>query len=225
MKLTFLGHSAFLLTAPHIKALVDPFLSGNPLAAVPPDAMTEITHIFVTHGHGDHLGDTEMIAKKCDSLVVCNAELSFFLKQKGLRTHAMHIGGRISMEFGSVKMVPALHGSGITVGNEMIYGGNPCGFVIEADGKKVYHAGDTGLTKDMELLAEEGIHAALLPIGGNYTMDIRDAVRSVELIKPKLAIPMHYSTFELIKADPQVFKELVPGAEVRILGIGDSLEL
>lgn len=137
----------------------------------------------------------------------------------------MHIGGRVKLEFGKVKMTQALHGSGIYNGTEFISGGNPCGFLIEIEGKKIYHAGDTGLTIDMKLLEAEGIDLAFIPIGGNYTMDIDDAVKAVEFIKPKTAVPIHYNTFPVIKTDPFEFEKKVKEAKVKVLSFGESMEL
>jgi L-ascorbate metabolism protein UlaG (beta-lactamase superfamily) len=137
----------------------------------------------------------------------------------------MHIGGRTKFDFGTVKMTPALHGSGIETIGGLIYGGNPCGFVIEVNGKKIYHAGDTGLTMDMQLLEVEHIDVALLPIGGNFTMDIEDALRAVDFIKPKKVIPMHYGTFPIIEANPVAFKDRVKNVEVILLKPGEFYTL
>lgn len=220
MKLTYLGHSAFYLEGGKVKALIDPFISEK-LENLPFDTK-EITHIFVTHGHADHLGSTVNIAKESGATVISNFEICTYLQKKNIKVHPMHIGGRVKLEFGRVKMTPALHGSGIETEDGMLYGGNPGGFVIEIDGQKIYHAGDTGLTLDMKLLEVENIDVALLPIGGNFTMDIEDAVRAVELIKPKLVIPMHYGTFPIIEASPEEFASKVVGSEVRILSLGEE---
>lgn len=225
MKVTYLGHSAFIIEGNGIKALIDPFITNNPHCSTKADEFINITHIFVTHGHSDHVGDTEKIARKNDSLIICNHELGFFFSNMDLKVHAMHIGGRKKFDFGTVKMTPALHGSGYMDSGDMKYGGNPCGFLIEIDGKKLYHAGDTGLTMDMKLLEIENIDLALIPIGGNFTMDAEDAVRAVEFIHPKLVIPMHYGTFPIIEADPEKFKEKVIHCGVQILKPGNSMNV
>lgn len=220
MKIIYLSHSAFIVEQGTFKAIIDPYITDNPLAKVTKSDLEGLTHIFVTHGHGDHLGDTVELAKKNNALVIANAEICSYLSTKNVRCHSMHIGGRFKFDFGTVKLTVAHHGSGINDNGQMIYGGNPCGFIIELDGKKLYHAGDTGLTTDMVLLERENIDVALLPIGGNYTMDIDDAVIATEFIKPKMVIPMHYDTFEVIKANPLEFKEKNKTCKTIILGYG-----
>lgn len=225
MNITYLGHSAFIIEDMNFKAIIDPFISGNPMSKVKVDEVTGLTHIFVTHGHGDHIGDTIELAKSNDALVISNAEISDYLENQGLKTHSMHIGGSYNFDFGKVKLTPALHGSAISTDYGKIDGGNPCGFLIQLGNKKVYHTGDTGLTMDMKLLELEDIDVALLPIGGNYTMDIDDAIRAVEFIKPKLAIPMHYNTFQLIKADPKDFEKKNKSCKTKIMEIGETIQL
>lgn len=224
MKLTFLGHSALLIEEGNFKGLVDPFITGNSLSKISVDDLVNITHIFVTHGHGDHIGDTINIAKRNKALIITNHEISAYLSKFKLRIHAMHIGGRTKFDFGTVKMTNALHGSGISENGNMIYGGNPGGFIIEVNGKKIYHAGDTGLTYDMKLLEDEKIDVAFLPIGGNYTMDIEDAIKAVDFIKPKTVVPMHYNTFGIIKADPEIFKSKA-SSNVIILNVNESMNV
>lgn len=224
MKIKFLGHSCFYVEDGDFKALIDPFLTNNPKAVMNPDEFSKLTHIFVTHGHGDHIGDSISIAKKNNCTVITNHEISKYLIENEVTTHAMHIGGRTKFDFGVVKMTPALHGSGIETENGIVCGGNPCGFVIEINGEKLYHGGDTGLTLDMKLLEVENIDVALLPIGGNFTMDVEDAVRAVEFINPKKVVPMHYDTFPIIETSPQTFKNDVKNAEVVIMNPGDELK-
>lgn len=226
MKVVYLGHAAFQVIAPGLHALIDPYLTNNPLAAHKPEDFTSVNYIFVSHGHGDHLGDAVEIALANSATVVANAEICDYLAKKGVRCHAMHIGGRYQFPFGSVKLTPALHGSAISEGEQSFDGGNPCGFLIEAGERRLYHAGDTGLTKDMELLADEQIDLALLPIGGNYTMDLFDAARAVRMIKPMRVVPMHYDTFPQIQADPMEFISQVNDAsQVLILKPGEILAI
>ena len=225
-KIRFLGHSAFYIEGEGLKALIDPFLSGNPVAAAKPEEFNDINAIFLTHGHGDHMGDTISIAQRTKAVVFTCNELAGYLSSKGIKTEGMHIGGRAVFSFGKVKLTPAWHGCPIVEGDEVRYGGVACGFVIEVDGKKIYHSGDTGLTMEMTLLEKETIDVALLPIGGYYTMDIQDAARAVEMIKPRVAIPMHYNTFPKIKADPKEFAKLVGEmfTEVKILEPGEEYQ-
>lgn len=225
MKLTYLGHSVVLIENDDFKGIIDPFIKGNQSCTLSVDELQNITHIFVTHGHGDHLGDTVEIAKNNNSLVIANHEICNYLNKFNVKTHAMHIGGRTKFDFGIVKMTNAVHGSGISEGENMIYGGNPGGFVIEIYGKKIYHAGDTGLIYDMKLLEDEKIDVAFLPIGGNYTMDIDDAVKAVDFIKPKKVVPIHYNTFKLIEADPYDFKKKVITSKVNILNVNESIDV
>lgn len=226
-KLRYLGHSAFYLEGGGIKALVDPFLTGNPLAAAKREDFTDINYIFVTHGHGDHIGDAIEIAGRCGATIFTCNELAGWLGSKGLKTEGMHIGGRASFPFGRVKLTPAWHGCPVQENGVTGYGGVACGFVIEVDGKKVYHAGDTGLTMEMKLLEEEKIDVALLPIGGYFTMDAHDAARAAGFIQPRVVVPMHYDTFQPIKADPAAFAGEVASrceAEVKIISPGQEIE-
>jgi len=224
----FLGHATFYVEGNGIKALIDPFLSGNPLASENAEKISELApnYIFVTHAHQDHLGDTISIAKKTGATVVATNELAMYLQGKGLNVVGMHVGGRKQFDFGSVKLTAAFHGSSVSEEGALVCSDTPCGFLIEVDGKKIYHAGDTGLTVEMTLLEEEKVDVALLPIGGHYTMDIRDAVRAVSFIKPKKAVPMHYNTFPPIKSDPSEFKNLAGGkSDVVILNPGEKINL
>ncbi|WP_163327700.1 metal-dependent hydrolase [Desulfurobacterium thermolithotrophum] len=226
-KLWYLGHSAFYIEGEGIKALIDPFLSENPWKIAKPEDFKDLNYIFVTHAHGDHLGDAIEIAKKTNAVIVSIFEVAQYCQSKGANIHAMHIGGTFNFPFGRVKLVPASHGSSVIEGDKVITLGSPCGVIIEVEGKNVYHAGDTGLIAEMELLGKyENIEIALLPIGGNFTMDIKDAAIASELIKPKVAIPMHFKTWPIIDAEPEDFKTLAEkrGINVQILNPGDEIE-
>ncbi len=204
--------------------MIDPFLSGNPTSPVKAQDV-EADFIILTHAHGDHIGDSFEIAKRCKSTFICVNELANYCSSKGFKAHNMHIGGSHNFEFGRVKFTIAHHGS-MTPDNH--YGGEPAGVIISADGKIVYHTGDTGLFYDMKLIGEmNSIDYMLLPIGDNFTMGINDAVKAVEFVSPKFAIPIHYNTFPVIAADPNEFKKLVDakGYKARVLNFGEEIEL
>jgi len=226
VSLTFLGHACFLIDNGKHRLIIDPFLSGNPLAKVKPSDV-QVDFVLLTHGHGDHLGDAIEVAKRCQATIISNFELATFCSGKGVeKTAGLHIGGGADFPFGSLKLTIAHHGS--TQGSELGYGGNPVGFIIRTDGKIIYHAGDTGLFLDMKLIGElDKIDVALLPIGGYFTMDVNDAARAVEFLRPQKAIPMHYNTFDPIKADPKVFVNKIKhfGVEGIILQPGHSYNL
>jgi len=228
MKITFIGHAAVLIEGSK-NIIIDPFIDGNPAAKIKVDDLPKIDYIIITHGHSDHIGNTVDIAKRDGSTAISNFEICLYLQKKGVENvHPMHIGGRATLDGIKVKLTPALHGSGIIEGDQIIYGGNPAGVVVEVDHKKIYHAGDTGLTKDMELLEYEDIDVAFLPIGGNFTMDIEDAFIATKMISPKIVVPIHYNTWPVIEADPEVFCKKVSkikDVECKILNPGDSLEI
>lgn len=227
IRIYYVGHSAFLIETEKEKFLIDPFITGNPQAVDTLDSFDKIDYIFVTHGHGDHLGDTVEICRCTQAIVISNFEISQYLGKKNILCHPMHIGGSFKFPFGRVKMTPALHGSDLTDENgNVVAGGNPSGFLIEIHGQKIYHAGDTGLSMEMHLLKEEHVNVALLPIGGNFVMDIYDAAKAVDFIQPSIVVPIHYNTFDLIKANPKEFATLVgKRANVKILNPGDELIL
>lgn len=222
---TWYGHAAIDLYTAGKHVLVDPYLSHNPKASISAEEVPA-DYILVTHGHGDHLGDTLAIAKRTGATAISVAEISNYLSGKGIEAHAQHIGGGFKYPFGYLKLTNALHGSALPDG---AYGGNPCGFLLTTpEGKKVYLAGDTGLFSDMKLIGDEGIDLAALPIGDNYTMGPADAVRAVELLRPKQVVPIHYNTFELIMQDPYAWKKEVESrtaTQVAVLEPGQSLTL
>jgi L-ascorbate metabolism protein UlaG (beta-lactamase superfamily) len=206
LKVTYLGHSCFMLDDGTYKLIIDPFITGNPQAPVKADEI-DVNYIVLTHGHGDHLGDSLDIAKRCDATIIATNELANYVASQGAKAHNMHIGGGYNFPFGRVKFTIAHHGS---AGMNNEYLGNPAGVVITMGGKKVYHAGDTGLFLDMKLIGEmDKIDIYMAPIGDNFTMGIDDAVKSVEFVNPELTVPMHYNTFPVIPADPEEFKKKV----------------
>ena len=203
----FLGHSCFMIEdGGKNRVLIDPFLTGNPLAGDDP-ANLDPTLILVTHGHGDHIGDAIEISKRTGAVILGVFELVNYCIDKGAKGHHAHMGGKIPYDFGWVKIVPAFHSSS---GPDGTYTGNPVGFVINFHGHHIYHAGDTCVFGDMELISRlHGVDTALLPIGGTFVMDIPEAVEAVKLLKCKTAIPMHYNTFPPVEADPEEFKKQV----------------
>jgi L-ascorbate metabolism protein UlaG (beta-lactamase superfamily) len=226
VKVTFIGHSCFLLDNGSHKILIDPFITGNPVAKVT-EEQKKADFILVSHGHGDHLGDAVALAKSSGATIISNYEICTYCSSQGVRnTHSLHIGGGNKFPFGSLKLTIAHHGS--MIGDKFLYGGSPAGFIIRTAGKIIYHSGDTGLFLDMTLIGElDKIDLALLPIGGNFTMDIADAVKAVEFLKPKLVIPMHYNTFDLIATNPSEFVDKIAplGAQGIILKAGESYNL
>ncbi len=219
------GHAAIGIKTAGKFILVDPFFTGNPQASAKAEDLSP-DYILVTHGHGDHLGDTLAIAKRTGAMVISNTEIAQWLTKKEIKTHGQQVMGGFQHPFGYLKLTLALHGSVLPDG---AFGGNPVGLLLTTtDHKKIYLAGDTGLFGDMKLIGEEGIDLAMLPIGGNYTMDPDDALRAVKLIKPKLVIPIHYDTFEVIKQDPNLWAERVKAetqSEVRVMKPGDTITL
>ncbi len=221
--ITWYGHSTLGLETDGYKILVDPFFSGNPAAGVAAENVPA-DFIWVTHGHGDHLGDTVAIAKRTGAEVISVAEIANWLEKKDVKTHGQHLGGGYHHPFGYLKLTLALHGSSLPDGS---YGGNPCGFLLTTQtGEKIYLAGDTGLFGDMRLIGEEGVFLACLPIGDNYTMGPADALRAVKLIQPKHVVPIHYNTFGVIQQDPEAWAAQVrkeTSAQVHVVKPGESL--
>jgi L-ascorbate metabolism protein UlaG (beta-lactamase superfamily) len=225
VKLTYHGHACFEIGTDDHNLIVDPFLEGNPLAHKKADEV-RVGWIIVTHGHGDHWGDTPAIAKNNDATVISNFELSQFAGKQGLKAHPLHIGGKANFPFGWVKLTIAHHGS--TLGGDEGYGGSPAGALINIGGKTIYHAGDTGLFLDMQLIGDmNDIDVAMLPVGDNFTMGPEDAAKAVEFVKPRHVIPMHYDTFDVIKQDIGSFRKLIQKspAECIIMNSGETRDL
>jgi L-ascorbate metabolism protein UlaG (beta-lactamase superfamily) len=229
MNITYHGHSCFEIETPKHRIVIDPFLSGNPLAKAKPEEI-KADWILLTHGHDDHVGDTVDIAKRNQATVIAPHELAVWLGFQGVNAHGMSIGGGYAFDFGHVKMVNALHGSGFVKNEEqqIIYLGPPSGFVLTLEGKTIYHAGDTALYSDMKLIGSgKEIDLALLPIGDNFTMGPEDALTAAEWIGAKHVIPMHYNTFPPIRQDAGAFVEKLhaKGIGGSVLGVGETFTL
>lgn len=223
--ITWLGHSGFVIDTGSHKLLIDPFLSGNPLAPCSADDLAADV-ILISHGHGDHVGDAVSIARRTGAVVVSNFEISLWMEQQGVaHTHGMSVGGRHQFDFGTVKLTIAHHGSMLPDGAN---GGSPCGILLKLADGTIYHAGDTGLFADMALIGEEEIDVAILPIGDNYTMGPEDSLRAIRFLKPKQVIPCHYNTWPPIEQDADVWAEAVEAqaiAEPLLLDPGETVEL
>jgi len=230
-KLTYYGHSAFRIRDNQHTILVDPFLTGNPLCPIKPDEVTACDYILLTHGHGDHFGDTAELAQRLGSTVIATHELAVWCNEQGLKAHGMAVGGAYDFPFGRVKAITALHGTGgatLPDGKELP-SNSPVGFLITwGKTKSIYHAGDTGLFSDMKLVCENGpLDVALIPIGDNYTMGVDDAARAAEWVEANLYIPMHYNTFDVIKTDPLEFAFKVEklGRRCKVMKPGEEIEV
>ncbi len=225
IQLTWYGHACWKIETGAHTILIDPFLTGNPRAPITPEQVSP-DFILVSHGHIDHLGDTVSIAKRTGATVISNYEIASYCQEQGCQAHPLHIGGSRAFPFGHLKLTIAHHGSSFPDGR---YAGNPAGFLLTLGKVKIYDAADTGLFYDMKLIGEEKIDVALLPIGDNFTMGPDDALRAVKLIKPRVLIPMHYDTFEIISQNPTAFatrvKRAVPKTRVVVLQPGESFAI
>lgn len=225
IKVTWYGHACFLIETNRARILTDPFLTGNAMTPVQADSV-QADYILVSHGHGDHVGDTVAIARRTGAMVIANHEIQNWLVAQGLEhVHAQHIGGGYTYPWGRLKLTIAHHGSGLPDGS---YGGSPAGLLLYLEDKKIYDACDTGLFYDMKLIGEERIDLAMLPIGDNYTMGPDDALRAVKLIQPACVIPIHYNTFDIIQQDAHAWARRVESetsTNVVVLAPGQSIEV
>ncbi|OLS41429.1 metal-dependent hydrolase [Bacillus sp. MRMR6] len=226
MKVSYHGHSVVQIQTNGKTILIDPFITGNTLTDLKVEEIKPDV-IILSHGHGDHVGDTVELAKKHDTLVIASHELATYLSWQGVKTHAMHIGGAYQFDFGKVKLTQAFHGSSyITENQEIIYCGMPAGILFMNEGKTVYHAGDTALFSDMKLIGERhSIDLAFLPIGDNFTMGPEDAAYAAKLLQAKVIVPIHFNTFPPIKQDPTKFIELLEAKNGIVLESGETVEL
>jgi len=206
VRITWLSHAAWQIQFANTTILIDPFFTGNPASQTQIETLAP-DYIFVTHGHGDHVGDTVAIAKRTQAPVICNYEIATWLEKHGVRqTHGMNLGGWIHLPFGRVQFTTAIHSSQLPDGS---YGGNPGGFLFEVAGKRIYLAGDTALFSDMQLYAEPALDVAILPIGDFFTMGPADSIRAVRLISPRYVLPSHFGTWPPIAQDAGRWAEQV----------------
>ncbi|MEP7145865.1 MAG: metal-dependent hydrolase [bacterium] len=224
MKIKYHGHSFVEINLNGRIILIDPFIEGNNLCDIETkDAKCD--YIILTHGHDDHFGDTIEIAKANDATVIAMVELSDYLYDKKIKSHAMNLGGAFQFPFGKIKLTQAHHSSSTPDG---VYAGNPAGIIINSEGKTIYHAGDTALFYDMKLIGEMNkIDIAFLPIGDNFTMGVDDAVKAAEFLNADTIIPIHYNTFEVIKADANDFKRKIEsiGKKCIVMKAGGEISL
>lgn len=228
LTLTYFGHAAFRLESGKNAVLIDPFITGNPVASVSADEVNAET-IILTHAHNDHVGDTVEIAKRNNATVIATAELAGWIGSQGVENAigANH-GGTVKFAGGSTKFVPAWHTSSYTTPDGAVAPGVPAGHVVRFGGKTIYFAGDTSLFLDMQLIADEELDVAVLPIGDHFTMGPRDALRAVEMLRAPMVIPSHYNTFPPIEQDVEKFRvdvERASASRVIPLAPGESAAL
>ncbi|GAC1427821.1 MAG: metal-dependent hydrolase [Chitinophagaceae bacterium] len=227
MNLTYYGHSCFSVVIKGKILLFDPFITLNDLANTVIDVDTiKADYILLSHGHHDHIADCVRIATQTGAKVVCNWEIQAWLKKQGIsNTHSINTGGKWSFGEFTVKCTVAQHSSGLPDGS---YGGNPMGFIVTSEEGNFYYSGDTALTVDMQLIPKWAkLNFAVLPIGDNFTMDAADAAACTRMIDCKTVVGVHYDTFGVIKIDPRAAKKAftAAGAELKLMKIGDSIEL
>jgi L-ascorbate metabolism protein UlaG (beta-lactamase superfamily) len=227
MKLTYFGHSAFLLEIGGQRLAIDPWLRQNSHGAVDP-ANVPCDFALVTHAHSDHLGDAVELTQLHRAKIVAPYELAEHLSVQGVETIDLMPGGGVDLPWGRIEMTPAIHSSALELGGgENKYMGLPSGYVIRANGQSLYHAGDTALFSDMRLIGRHGLDVALVPIGDFYTMGSADAVEALNFLRPRVAIPMHYNSNARIQTDPHAFAEAAKrtGHNVRVMSPGESVVL
>lgn len=225
-RLTWLAHASWLIETGSHRLLLDPFLTDNPAATASPDDFDGISQILISHGHFDHVADAAAIANRCGATIIANFEIAqWFASEHDVKsTIGMNLGGKTQTPWGSVKMVPALHSSQLPDGSA---GGNPAGFVLTIDGKRIYFACDTALFSDMKLYAA-GVHVAVLPIGDLFTMGVDDSIAAIRLIEPKHVLPAHYNTWPPIEQDVRRWATRVSqdtSAHPVVLEVGESFEI
>ncbi len=226
MKVSYHGHSVVQVQTDMHQILIDPFISGNEACDLDVDKV-QPDYILLTHGHNDHVGDTITIAERTKATIVAPNELAVYLGTKGLQIHPMHIGGKHTFDFGTVKFTQAFHGSAFTEEDgSTVYTGMPAGILLTIEGKTIYHAGDTGLFSDLKLIGEMNeIDLAFLPIGDNFTMGPEDALIAAKWVKAKTVVPIHYNTFPVIEQDAEAFAKQVSPGMGRVMEIGETITI
>ncbi len=223
MELTYYGQSCFLVNLNGAKLLFDPFITPNELASHVNINEIEADYILLSHGHSDHVADTEAIGKRTGATVVAAYEVAMWYEKKGLKYHPMNTGGKWKFDFGTVKCVNAVHSSSLPDGS---YGGNPMGFVITTDDINIYYSGDTALTLDMQLIPSFAeIDLCILPVGDNFTMGCEDAAEAARMVQCNKVVGVHYDTFGYIKIDKQkaIDKFRMKNLELFLPAIGDTI--
>lgn len=227
MRLTFFGHSCFRVEADGQRFVFDPYLKENPHGRTDP-AKVPCDFVLCSHAHEDHIADALTLAKLHDATLVASYELAEYFGSKGAKTLDLMPGGGVNFPWGRIQMTPAIHSSALELPNgKNVAMGAPAGYVLRVANKSVYHAGDTALFGDMALIGRGGLDVALLPIGDRYTMGPTDAVEALNLLRPKLAVPMHYDTLEKIRQNPHAFAEkaAAAGHKVRVMGAEETIEV
>lgn len=225
LDIKYLGHSAFIIKNDESSIIIDPFLSANPLAIAEED-LNNLNDIFLTHAHSDHLGDALELSKKFNITISAIFETANYCSRKGAKAQGLNIGGKVPFKWGSAFWLPAMHSSSLPDGS---YGGCPASILVNIDGVKIFHAGDTGLHCDLKMIGNfYKPDIALLPIGGFFTMGIDEAVEATKWLKCKTVIPMHYNTFPPIEADPEEFRSKVESESMTncaVLKPGEKLNI
>ena len=227
MKITYYGHSCLYVEGGGKRIIIDPFLSGNPASGVNPQEI-KADAVVLTHAHGDHFGDCLEIAKRNGCPIVAINELALYCQSKGASVQPMNTGGACRFDGFTVKFTQAFHSSSVEENGRFLYMGQPAGVLLTAEGKTIFHAGDTALFGDLKMIGElNRIELAALPIGDNYTMGPEDAALAARWLNVKRVIPIHYNTFPPIRQDPEQFAALLKphGIECHILQSGQSVDV